>query len=255
MRLAATVMLVRPAEGAGGFDVFMLRRSAQSVFVPDVYVFPGGTLDPQDSSPEARARTRGLEGSGVRDAYRAQGAGLMVTALRELFEEAGVLLACDANGRPLGHADLSERAQRLVSARQSLQSGEMAFADILAQLDLYADASALTLFSRWITPPSEPRRYDAYFFIARASRDQVARADARETHDGVWIAPREALERRDAESFRLVYPTVKHLERLAAFRDADALLEFARSKPIFSIMPQGTPERGFSIPAELEHTW
>ncbi|MHB8231158.1 MAG: NUDIX hydrolase, partial [Vulcanimicrobiaceae bacterium] len=153
--MAATVMLVRPAEGAGGFDVFMLRRSAQSAFVPDVYVFPGGTLDPQDSSPEARARTRGLDGPGVRAAYRAQSAGLMVTALRELFEEAGVLLACDADGRPLGRADLRARTEQLAGARQNLQSGEMAFADILAQLDLYADASALTLFSRWITPPSE----------------------------------------------------------------------------------------------------
>lgn len=270
VRLAATVMLVRPTRETG-FEVFMLRRSEASHFVPDVYVFPGGTLDQADISERSLARARGVDDANLRRQFRAQkapsfpapfgtpprreAAGLLVAAVRELYEEAGVLLACDAEGRPLSDSDLAPHRSFLHESRARVQNGKMPFCEVLERIDAFANAGALELFSHWITPPGFPRRYDAHFFLAEASPDQAAVADAFETHDGVWIAPRAALEQYDAGAFRMVYPTIKHVERLARFETARELFEFARSKPIFSIMPDTAAEREFSMPAELEHAW
>jgi 8-oxo-dGTP pyrophosphatase MutT (NUDIX family) len=175
--------------------------------------------------------------------------------VRELYEEAGVLLASDANGTPLSDADLAPHRERLHSDRMRVQAGEIAFTRVLEEIGAYANAHALALFSQWITPPVFSRRYNAHFFVARASPDQAAVADAYETHDGVWIAPQDALARYRAGDFRMVYPTIKHVERLAAFDNVDDLVQFARTKPIYSIMPDVPAEREFSLPAHLEHAW
>lgn len=262
-------MLVRPASTS--FEVFMLRRSEASHFVPDVYVFPGGTVDSQDRTEQAFARACGVDAGALATQFRAQiepsfpapfatppepeAAALLIAAIRELYEEAGVLLACDTEGSPLSDADLAPHRERLHSDRLRVQNGEIAFTQVLQEVHAYANAHALALFSQWITPPVFSRRYNAHFFVAEASPDQAAVADAFETHDGVWIAPSEALTRSASRDFRMVYPTIKHIERLAAFEDVDSLMRFARTKPIFSIMPDVPAEREFSLPAHLEHAW
>ncbi|HEY1976306.1 MAG TPA: NUDIX hydrolase [Candidatus Baltobacteraceae bacterium] len=184
-RLAATVILARPA--AGGFELYLTRRSSRSGFAPDAYVFPGGTVDPQDGELPGALRN---------------------AAVRELFEEAGVRL----------------------------------------------DPAAIAPFSHWVTPPSEPRRYDTHFFFALAPADQIARADAFETHDGIWIAPADALQRFREGSLHLVYPTIKHLERLRAFASVEDVAAFARTKTIHTICPDDAGD-SFEIPAELEDAW
>lgn len=270
VRLAATVMLVRPT-GETGFEVFMLRRSEASHFVPDVYVFPGGTLDQADCSEHALARARGVDDDNLRRNFRAEqadalpapfgspprreAAGLLIAGVRELYEEAGVLLACDENGHALSDAQLAPRREWLHECRARVQSGQMPFHDVLEQIGVYANGSALMLFSHWITPPPFPRRYDAHFFIAEASPDQAAVADAFETHDGIWIAPGIALEQYHAGAFRMVYPTIKHIERLAHFGSVEELVEFTRTKRIYSIMPLVPAEREFAMPPELEYAW
>lgn len=270
IRLAATVMLVRPATHTP-FEVFMLRRSEASHFVPDAYVFPGGTLDASDISDEAFERTRGIGEQALRGQFRAQpapslssppdsptqreSAGLLVAAVRELFEEAGVLLACDASGKPLPDRAFEPVRAQLHEARAEVQSGRQRFDELLAALDVYANAGALQLFSQWITPPVYPRRYNAHFFVAEADADQAASADKFETHDGVWIAPEAALEHSSRGEFTMVYPTIKHVERLAQFKSTGALLEFARTKPIYSVMPQTPGVHEFALPAELEYAW
>ena len=249
----------------------MLRRSEASHFVPDVYVFPGGTVDKSDVSEQAFARARGVDSASVQTQFRAQiepsfpapvsslevheAAGVLFAAVRELYEEAGVLLASDENGTPLSDRDLAPYRERLHAERTRVQAGEVAFADLLEEINAYANAHALALFSQWITPPVFSRRYNAHFFVAKASPDQAAVADAFETHDGVWIAPREALARCESGDFRMVYPTIKHVERLAEFDNVDALMDFARTKPIYSIMPDVPAEREFSLPAHLEFAW
>jgi 8-oxo-dGTP pyrophosphatase MutT (NUDIX family) len=263
-RPAASVILARPA--SGGVEVFMLRRSSRSSFVPHAFVFPGGTLDPDDAGERVRARTLGLDPARLRTLFRASippelpadalpvddalAPALLIAALRELFEEAGVALARTASGDALGPAE----HERLAGARARLHSGDRAFAAMLEEHDWYADAAALHYFSHWITPPPEPRRYDTHFFLAIAP-DQQALADADETHDGIWISPPEALERHRRGDFYLVYPTIKHLERIAPFGDVEALAAFARSKPVLTIMPAGSRFEEFGIPASLEDAW
>ena len=263
MRLAATVILARPP-----LEIYLARRSSSAAFAPDAFVFPGGTTEAQDASEAARARTVGLELERLNREFRAEvpreltsdepaigndvAATLMIAALRELFEEAGVLLARTAAAQPV--ALPAGDWQRIGEQREAVRSGALAFADFLAAHDWYADARALTLFSHWITPPSEPRRYNTHFFFAIAPPDQAALADATETHDGIWIAPSAALERRESGSLHLVYPTIKHLERLARFDSVQSALEYAQRKPVLTIVPNDTAD-DFAIPAVLENAW
>jgi 8-oxo-dGTP pyrophosphatase MutT (NUDIX family) len=261
--LAATVILARPP-----FEIYLTRRSASAAFAPDAFVFPGGTTEAQDASEAARARTVGLEPERLNREFRAEvpqelasdepaigndaAATLMIAALRELFEEAGVLLARNAASLPVEAR--GDDWPRVAEQRHAVRGGTLPFADFLCSHDWYADARALTLFSHWITPPSEPRRYNTHFFFAIAPSDQAALADASETHDGIWIAPSEALERRRAGTLHLVYPTIKHLERLARFESVESALEYARRKPVLTIVPTDTAD-DFEIPAALENAW
>lgn len=263
VRLAATVILARPP-----FEIYLTRRSASAGFAPDAFVFPGGTTEPQDASEAARARTVGLELERLNREFRAEvprelfcdepatgddaAATLMVAALRELFEEAGVLLARTAAALPID--PLAADWARVAEQRDTVRNGTLAFADFLAEHDWYADARALTLFSHWITPPSEPRRYNTHFFFAAAPSDQAALADASETHDGIWIDPAGALERWRGGTLHLVYPTIKHLERLARFDSFESALDYARRKRVLTIVPNDTAD-DFEIPAELENAW
>ncbi len=263
MRLAATVILARP-----NFELYLARRSTSSAFAPNAFVFPGGTIERQDASADAQRHTLGLEPDRVAREFRAEivsdlrsseppigsdaARSLLVAALRELFEEAGVLLARTAAMRPIA-ADAAEW-RRVDAERARVRGGALSFAEFLGAHDWYADARELTLFSHWITPPSEPRRYNTHFFFAAAPPEQLALADAAETHDGIWIAPSDALARHRLGEMHLVYPTIKHLERLSAFDSLDAALRFARSKPIVTIMPRETKD-DFAIPPRLEGAW
>ncbi len=271
MRLASTVMLARPCDRGTCYEIFMLRRSAQSAFAPDAFVFPGGTLDEPDTSAAMFGRAVGIEPLRLADMFRAKSspllenpvetvpekerAGLLVAALRELYEEAGVLLAADRDGMCKPASFFLENAEPIQQGRRAVAGGARQFWQILQELDAYADATALTLFSQWITPPNEARRFNAHFFLACAPADQPALADALETHDGVWIQPKVALERKAAGTFTMVYPTLKHMERLARFGTIDELLQFARSKNIVSIMPHRSHAEGFTLPEELEFAW
>jgi len=263
VRLAATVILARPS-----FEIYLARRSTSSAFAPNAFVFPGGTIEPQDAAAAAQRRTLGLDPARLAQEFRAEIASdlhsseppverdatraLLVAALRELFEEAGILLARTAAMLPIA-ADAAEW-ERVSAERARVRSGELGFADLLAAHDWYADARELMLFSHWITPPSEPRRYNTHFFFAAAPPEQVALADAFEMHDGIWIAPGDALARYRRGEMHLVYPTIKHLERLRAFDSLDAALNFVRSKPIVTIMPhEGADD--FVLPARLEDAW
>jgi len=117
------------------------------------------------------------------------------------------------------------------------------------------ERSAPVPFSHWITPPNEGRRYDTHFFLAVARDDHSPVADDHETHDGRWFDPNDALRRQRDGTLHLMYPTVKHLERLAAFDRVDALVAFARGKPIVTVAPPISPDAGYVMPAELEGVW
>jgi 8-oxo-dGTP pyrophosphatase MutT (NUDIX family) len=229
-RDAATVLIFR--EGSGGFEVFMVRRSSASPFIPDAFVFPGGAVDPEDAA---------LAAGTSQDAVDAV---LRVSAVRESFEEAGVLFA-----------DQSPSHDRLAAARAALLRRERTFAQTLDDLGARIDPTQLILFSRWITPPSEARRFDARFYVARLPEGQIASADAYETEDGLWITPDAALARHRQGTFAMIFPTIKHLARLSRFSRLDELFAFARTKTIVTVEPTQADRRTFALPAELEDAW
>lgn len=263
VRLAATVILARSP-----LEVYLTRRSARSAFAPDAFVFPGGTIEAQDASPAAAERTIGLGAERLKEEFRAtispalsssepavdenDARTLLVAAIRELFEEAGVLLARTAPDEPVAAQQIA--SERIARERVAVRKGALRFADFLRAHDWYADARTLTLFSHWITPPSEPRRYNTHFFFAAAPPNQAALADADETHDGLWIAPSRALELHRRSEMHLVYPTIKHLERLRAFASVDEVANYARTKSVVTVMP-AAGEDDFAIPATLENAW
>ena len=236
-RAAATVMLLREGERGCGFEVYMARRSARSRFSPEMYVFPGGAVDAADGSQQAFARLNGRPAT--------VGAEFAVAALRELFEEAGVLIACDPDGHQAGFAE----PEKLTALRAEVAQGA-ALLELLAREDLFLDARELHHYSNWVTPSSEPLRFDTHFFVARAPNDQVAAADAFELHDGRWIDPKDALASADRGEFALMFPTRKHIERLAAFDRLEAMLAHASSRRIVSVEPFRSADGGIEIPAE-----
>jgi 8-oxo-dGTP pyrophosphatase MutT (NUDIX family) len=231
---AATVMIAR--ENLGDIEIFMLRRSSRSTFMPDVFVFPGGRVEAQDATPRARERMTG--------STPPPDASVVFAAVRETFEECGLLFATRALD-----------AARLDGERERVLAGTLTFTEMLHELNTRVDAGALRYFSRWITPPVETRRFDTSFFVARAPKGQAARADACETHDGLWITPRDALARCAQGAFALIFPTIKHLERLSAFNSIDALLAYAANKPIQAVTPSAEAGRAFAIPPALEGVW
>jgi 8-oxo-dGTP pyrophosphatase MutT (NUDIX family) len=235
IRDAATVIVGR--DTSEGLQVFMVRRNARAVFLPDQYVFPGGRVDEADRDAAAR-RLHGSAGD-LDPAYA-------MTAARETFEEVGLLFA----DRPV-------HLEELAGLRRALHSGEIAFSEVLQHFDVSVDASQLRYFSRWITPKAElaTRRFDARFFVARAPEDQVAEADATEVLDGRWIAPAEALAANARGEINLIFPTIKHLERIAPYRTVDDLLAFARTKTIVTVSPDVQPGPRFLLIPELENAW
>ena len=232
---ASTVMVGR--DRSEGLQVFMVRRNAGAVFLPDRFVFPGGRVDEADRDAAAR-RLHGSAGD-VDPAYA-------MTAARETFEEVGLLFA-----------DRIVHVGELVALRHAMHAGEITFGEVLERLDASIDASLMRYFSRWITPKAEiaTRRFDTRFFVARAPQNQVAEADATEVLDGRWMTPREALAANERGEIALIFPTIKHLERIAPYETVDELMAFARDKAIVTVSPDVQPGPSFILVPELENAW
>ena len=227
-RPAATLILVRDA--GTGMEVFMIRRTQSAAFMGGAHVFPGGGVDATDASAELAAHCEGLDDA---EASRLLGVGqgglaYWTAAMRECFEEAGLLLAHDADGE---YADLNEaqRAQVFAQWRESVRAGRATLADLCREHQLRLAAGRMAYYSHWITQPGRARRYDTRFFVAEAPLAQTPSHDNSETVDHVWIQPTEALERHRRGELHLVFPTIKTLESIARFNTAAALMEFARS--------------------------
>lgn len=244
-RDAATVLLLR--EQDEGFSIFMVKRHSKSGFMAGAYVFPGGTLDAEDQAPAMLARVRGRSASEAAgqlgDDQPERALGLLVAALRETFEEAGVLLAHGAE------------ALDLVEARARLNSGA-SFLSIVEELDLTLRGDALVPWSRWVTPEPERRRYDARFFLARVPRTQWAEHDRKEVTEGEWLTPAEALESSEQGRISLPPPTLRTVEQLSAFGSIDDAIGHVRGRVPKVVMPVIRPiENGIALtlPGDPEH--
>ncbi len=246
---AATVTLVR--DSPSGLEVLMLQRSHSLKFMPGVYVFPGGALDAADSSPEMHTLCDGLEDEAASRALGIERGGLAywVAAIREAFEEAGILLAYDASG---GLVSLSgEAAERYSAHRSSLDERRRDFGAIVRDEGLRLAADRLTYFGHWITPTHAPRRYDTRFFLAIAPERQEARHDNYETIAHAWMRPQEALDLCARETLNMRFPTIKTLEQFTQCGTAAELVAALSSKRVVRPqLPRITPDGRTLLPGD-----
>ena len=255
-RDAATIMLVRDAAGPVGpsLEVCMLRRHLNSDFVGGAYVFPGGKVDDDDRSTAAGDACTGRDDAAASDLLGVEAGGLAfwVAALRECFEEAGVLLAyrqeVPAGGVLMEMADPDAR-RRLAAHRDGLNAGTTGFLELLRSEGLRLAVDRVHYFSHWITPEAAPKRYDTRFFVAALPPGQVPVHDDHETVETVWVRPAEALERAAAGEFDLIFPTIKNLEAITRFATSDELLAAAAAvERVPTVLPRVVADhRGFRI--------
>jgi recombination protein RecT len=216
-RPAATVLLLRDSEA--GLEVLMTRRSETASFAPGAYVFPGGGIDAADAQAHHTAARRATQ----RDQHLTQA----IAAIRESFEELGVLLARHADGRPADARDIAALDRAAPFAAQCRQRG------------LVLAADQVFVLAHWITDRDLPRRFDVPFLVARMPQGQQPEADQAEQFEPVWVRPGDALARHKAGQFFMIFPTVRTLERLEKFATVDAVLAAcAGEQPLWTSCPR-----------------
>jgi 8-oxo-dGTP pyrophosphatase MutT (NUDIX family) len=243
---AATILLLRDDPA---FEVLMVKRHHQIDFASGALVFPGGKSHAGDHDPAWAQHVLGWE------AYDADQRGLRIAAIREVFEEAGILLAKRRDGGPMSGEACP------MDVRQAVDAGTTRFLDVVAGLEARLDLSALTVFARWITPPLTPKRFDTWFYAVNAPLEQLAACDGRETVDAEWIAPTEALRLAAAGERKVIFPTRMNLQLLAEATDAQDAVARAAARTLVTVQPQVQqresgrvlvlpPDAGYGVVAE-----
>jgi 8-oxo-dGTP pyrophosphatase MutT (NUDIX family) len=251
VRPASTILLLRDGTpGAGSppsaIEIFMMVRHYQIEFASGALVFPGGSVDPNDKAiiamPELYAGVDGLDDETL--AFR-------IAAIRETFEESGILLAREQGSSSLIAAD---RALTIADRhREALNKNEITFAQILSDHQLVIALDLLVPYAHWITPEGMPKRFDTWFFLAEAPPEQLGAHDGRESTDSIWLSAKEALEGGESGRFSLPFPTTRNLIRLAKQPTVDDALSAARAMNVVTVMPVMTKtgdKRQLRIPAE-----
>jgi len=220
-RPAATVMLLRDSDE--GLEVLMTRRSDKASFAPGAYVFPGGGIDENDALARPIATRR-------RTQSRVQ-LTQAIAAVRETFEELGVLLAVHEDGRPVTAAE--------VAAMDRGNPPATTFIDQCLSRSLRLATDQVFTFAHWITDRDLPKRFDVPFMVARMPDGQLPVADDAEQFEPVWVRPADALARHAKGRFFMIFPTLRTLKRLAVFPTVDAVLSIcAQEKPLWTSCPR-----------------
>jgi 8-oxo-dGTP pyrophosphatase MutT (NUDIX family) len=221
---AATILLLRDAPG--GLEVFMVKRHHQIDFVAGALVFPGGKVEKGDADAALNEFFDG--GEDWTNTMRAMGAG----AIREAFEESGILLARDAR-----HGDFvtSERLEDLQHYRKLLDKREAVLADVLRKEKLRLALDQLVHFAHWITPANMPKRFDTHFFLASSPIGHVGSHDGRESVDSIWITPTGAIS--DRKTWNVIFPTKLNLMKLDKSKTVDEAIVLARRTPVLPVTP------------------
>lgn len=244
-RPASAVMILRDTASGQNFEVFMVRRVIQSDFMPDVYVFPGGSVTKDDIATEQKleiCRTvppNATDPSGL----TALGVGVRAAAIRELFEEAGVLLAY-ANESTLAIDETNK--ERYETYRQEFNNRTGSLIEMAQTEKLVLTTERLNYFAHWITPEVEgmPKRFDTHFFVTTAPKEQQAAYDQLETSEGIWITPIEALTRSKNNEFPLVFPTIHQLQELATSSSVAQVLALTSQTRVKVRMPVAVKRDG-----------
>jgi 8-oxo-dGTP pyrophosphatase MutT (NUDIX family) len=227
---AASVLLVRstPPGSAEPLEVWMIRRQKGMKFLGGYYAFPGGKVDLVDGATETLGRCYGLNPGDAEQILESMGEqsipalAYWVTAVRELLEESGLLVACDGQGRPID-AGNPQIARVVDDARVALLAGELPFAALLGRRDWFADLRAFRYLSHFITPTTSPIRFSARFFLCPVPAGQQPRLFTEETSEGFWIMPGEGYRRFRAGEMAMAEPAEYGLGYLAQFESAQAL--------------------------------
>jgi 8-oxo-dGTP pyrophosphatase MutT (NUDIX family) len=240
-RESTTVILVRKND-AGLGEIFLARRHQRQSFMAGACVFPGGQVDAADSDPEFSSYIPSIENfdpqSLLQDASLTpeMAQSLFICAIRETFEETGVLFA--QTGGNLIQLDSGQDIARFARYRQELNRGGISLQDIAAKENLFFALHALIPYAHWITPEIVPKRFSTRFFLAGLPDGQTATTDCDELTDFLWVTPGDALQMQLNKEIMLMPPTLKTLEELAAFADLDELFEHARHRTIYPILPE-----------------
>ena len=230
---AATVLLLR--DGDGGPSVHMLRRRASMAFAGGAYAYPGGGVDPRDEHPVRWAGPSletWAERLGVPDPAQAQA--VVCAAVRETYEEAGVLLAGETALTVVGDTTGDDWEKD----REALVARELSFADFLDRRGLVLRSDLLGAWARWITPEFEPRRYDTWFFVAVLPEGQRTRNASTEADRTVWIRPAEAAAGYDRGELTMMPPTISTLRSLLPLGAAADALDAAREQDMTPVLAQ-----------------
>mgnify|MGYP001797282280 CR=1 FL=1 len=231
-RLSATVLLLRDQPT---LQVLMVKRHYEIDFASGALVFPGGKATEEDESP-------------AWDAFCDAGySGLdRICAIREAFEEAGILLARPANARGEDAALVGQdMATKLDPFRSAVDRGEQSFIELVRDHNLVLALDTLVHFGHWITPDMMPKRFDTHFYLAPTPPDQRAEQDGRETTEAVWLGAQEALDMEAADNATIIFPTRMNLGKLAEVDSVDAAKTRFAAEPVVTVLPVvGTDENG-----------
>ena len=221
---AATILMLR--DSPNGLETFMVVRHHEIDFASGALVFPGGKVDPGDF--DVREYCNGV------NTFDDQALAMMTGAIREAYEECGVLLA-----RPIGSADLisGERLKRLTPYRDQLNKKEVTLAEFLQNEQLNLACDCLQHFAHWVTPPIMPKRFDTHFYLAAAPSDHLAVHDGHESVDSIWISPLDALAGAREGTYNIIFPTLLNVEMLALSHDVRSAMEVARTRRIVEVLP------------------
>ncbi len=244
-RLAATTILVRARETQP--EILLLKRGEHARFMPNAYVFAGGALDLNDESAQVCHLCQGLDDRRASEQLELPSNGLrfFVAAVREAFEECGLLLAYDGRGEMVDLSSWDE--MRLREMRLKISGGQLSFAELCRAQGWRLAVDKLAFFSHWITPPGR-MRFDTRFFLCAAPPQQTASLAGNEMSELVWRTAAEALSEHANKKLLLMYPTSAILKEIAAMRGIGELFEFAsrprKIVPITPVLPAGVHAEG-----------
>src|SRR5467141_3834941 len=236
-RPASTILLLRDSAAKKEIEVFMMVRHYEIDFNSGALVFPGCSVDAGDreiiARPELYSGGEGLDASAL--SFR-------IAAIRETFEESGILLARPQGSRAL--VDAKRASEIEAASRAALCESKTTFLKVLTDNKMLLALDELVPYAHWITPEGMPKRFDTWFFLAAAPPEQVGAHDGKESTDSIWVSPREALAGGESGRFKLPFPTTRNLIKLGKQKSVKAALEESRGKPIVTVMPVMTKLNG-----------
>jgi len=254
---SATVILVRSNQ-ANSWEVFLARRHRDSSFMAEAYVFPGGQVaaadtdaqlnghisTPDNFNPQALLQDDRLSPETAQSFF--------ICAIRETFEEAGVLIARTSSGHSINF-DSHQENERFTAYRRELNAGTITIYDIAEKENLLFPLETLTPYAHWITPEIMPKRFRTFFFLVKLPEGQKTTTDCSELTDSLWSTPRDILKMYSNKEIMLMPPTLKTMEELTAYASIDELFTAARGRAIYPVMPQ-PGEKILKLPHDPEYS-